>query len=469
MLDKIKSYRVGLNKTFVLNAISIILLQGISFLTMPIFSRVLGSSQYGLYAVFTSWVSIFSTFLSLDIPESFISGRFKFNNDYNNYRYNILFFTILVSTFNSIILVLLYTFIKKFIDYSFILFILLILTALSTIIINSVFIILQLEKKVLPKLIISIFLSVSTAVLSLILILNFKFSELYIGRVIGHFIPYFVVALFIIIYYIIVKEYIISIEYLKFGLLFGLPLIGHTLAGSLLAQSDRIMMSKMNILSSHIGIYSLYFSFTSVVGIILNSFNLSFAPFYSDYIHNDDKDSLVKKSKNYIELFTVLCIGFLLLSREVSYIVANEGYYYGINLIPIFVTMKYFIFMYHFPVNYEFYFGKTKYIAIGTLSATILNICLNFILIQKIGMYGAALATLFAGIIEFAFHYIIALSIKEKEYYITLKYFIIPFLLYLVFVFAFYALKDYVLVRWFIGALIGVYEIARIIKRKYIF
>ena len=48
------------NKNAIFNLLGPILLNGISFFTMPIFTRLLGPAQYGIVAVFTTWVGILS-------------------------------------------------------------------------------------------------------------------------------------------------------------------------------------------------------------------------------------------------------------------------------------------------------------------------------------------------------------------------------------------------------------------------
>ena len=45
--------------------------KGISFLTTPIFTRLMSTEQYGLFSVYTSWLqilTIFSTFRTVSVP-----------------------------------------------------------------------------------------------------------------------------------------------------------------------------------------------------------------------------------------------------------------------------------------------------------------------------------------------------------------------------------------------------------------
>ena len=74
---------------------------------------------------------------------------------------------------------------------------------------------------------------------------------------------------------------------------------------------------------------------------LLFAFNNSYYLFYYEYIENDDKNSIIGRSINYSELYTVLSFGFLMLSREVEKIIVPEELYIWIDLIPIFVSSIY--------------------------------------------------------------------------------------------------------------------------------
>ena len=458
-----------INKTVSLNLLSTFILQGVSFLTLPIFSRVLGSEQYGLYSVFHSWATILSILVSLGIGSCVSSGKYYFKDEYYDFRSNVIIFTVSVSTLIIILLILSYKIINNFIGYTFRLYVVLLLTSFSINIINLFNGILIYEKKAILNFVVSMLLSVSTVILSLYFIYTFTFSDKYIGRVFGNFIPYFVLSLFLIIYVLIRKPFRFDFKFLKYGIIVGGPIVFHMLAHYVLGQSDRIMMQKMKIMDSEIGIYSLFYYFCGAVTVLLNAFNNSFSAFYLDYIDRDDKQSIINKSKNYIEIFTVLCAGFLLLSREVSYLMASSEYYSGINLIPIFIGSTYFIFMYQFAVNYEFYYRKTKIIALGTISAAVSNFCLNLYFIPKYGMYGAAYATIISYALLYVFHYIIAKNMSMKRFYLSFNMYIIGILCLLVASFLFYILSNYVFLRWGLGVLIGFFELYRIWKRKALF
>ena len=87
----------SINKITILNICSTILLQGITFFTTPIFTRILGSEQYGIYAILNSWLAILVCILGLGVTNTLATGRYQFRNEYYEFRSCILLFGTLIS------------------------------------------------------------------------------------------------------------------------------------------------------------------------------------------------------------------------------------------------------------------------------------------------------------------------------------------------------------------------------------
>ena len=65
--------------------------KGISFLTIPIFTRILTTEDYGIVSLYLTWVSLFSVFISLDLSWSVQRGKFEFKKDFDNSISSVLF------------------------------------------------------------------------------------------------------------------------------------------------------------------------------------------------------------------------------------------------------------------------------------------------------------------------------------------------------------------------------------------
>ena len=105
------------------------------------------------------------------------------------------------------------------------------------------------------------------------------------------------------------------------------------------------------------------------------------------------------------------------------------------------------VFLYTFPVNIQFYYENTKFIPIGTLLAAGINYILNYILIPKSGIYGAAIATVASYVLLLVFHHLIA-KIKYRYNEISfIQYIILTGVVSIYGIFA-NIFVDNLLIRW---------------------
>lgn len=257
-------------------------------------------------------------------------------------------------------------------------------------------------------------------------------------------------------------------EYWKFTLPIAIPTIFHLLANIVLNQSDKVMLQGL-VSSSAAGIYALACTFGAVLNTIWSALNNSWVPFYYEYTRQNQIEEMKTHAKNYIELFTIIAVGFILLSREVFHIYAKPDFWTGTDLIPLFAVGYYFIFMYSFPVNYEFYNKKTKTIAIGTMFAAICNIALNYTFIKLYGIKGAVVATTVSHGLQFTFHFICAKGINQGQFPFKISDFILGLLTICITCVFYMFTKELWFIRWGIGAVMGVYLLIKMISRKEIF
>ena len=100
---------------------------------------------------------------------------------------------------------------------------------------------------------------------------------------------------------------------------------------------------------------------------------------------------------------------------------------------------------------------------------TIVNIVLNMVFIMKWGIVGAAIATAIARMIQFLFHFISVKRIKEEKYPFKLRNFCVYIIVVIAACILFYLASGFWYIRWIAGAVIGVYELIKIIKRRSVF
>ena len=464
----------SVNKTTIINITSSILLQGIAFISTPIFSRMLGTEQYGVFSVYNSWILILTCFMGLGVTNSISTGRYHFKDTYLSFRSSIFLFATVLSIGLFLVYGILIKPISNFLEYGVGLSVLLFIAAYGHCIVSFSQEVFIYEKKPLLNLILSVSVSVGVVIVSVILIRligGHDDSLKYLGRIYGAVIPYVTAALICGFLIFLAKPTGLKTEYCRYGLVVGMPIVFHLLAHNVLSQSDRVMMKGMHISESEIGIYSLYYTLSAALNAVLRALNTSWCPFYYDDLSERNWDKLKTKCRNYLELFTVITIGFILLSREVGMLMGGEEYWSGLNVLPIVTLSVFFTFMYQFPVNFEFFNKKTKVIATGTVGAAVLNIILNYFMIRPWGMYGAGIATAISYGCLFLFHYYKVHHLKDVDMRFHMK--IVEFLPWLGFVLiaviCYYVMWNLPVLRWCIGVVFGAYELLRIKNRNSIF
>lgn len=441
------------------------------FFTMPLFTRLLGAEQYGVYSIYASWLTIFICFMGINVKAGLGTGFYKFGTDYYKFRSSTLVEGASFSVVLIIVSLLLYPVISKYFGYSAFVFSILLFEAFAQFIIDFANLSWIYEKRAGSNMLLSISVLVLTSVLSVVLLMTWKGKpeNLYLGRVLGTAIPQMLIALILFGMLFRQQPFGYDKEYWKYSFFFGLPLVFHTLSQQVLGHSDRLMMKWFHIENSDIGIYSFFFSYVAILTTILNALNNSWCPFLYDDLQKKNYQVLNGKVRNYVQIFTVLTLGFLMVSREVMWIFASREYWRGANLIPLFVLIVYCTYIYQFAVNYEFFNAKPKIVAIGTVTAAGSNIALNSLLIPKYGMYGAAAATLLSYVMLAVMHTLVVSSWKLEKYPLTYKPVLIGLLLTIIGCFGFYILKDKAVIRWGIGVILGVYLVWSVVKRRTIF
>jgi O-antigen/teichoic acid export membrane protein len=312
----------------------------------------------------------------------------------------------------------------------------------------------------------SLLVSVSATVLAIIFLLSVAENR-YIVKIYAGAIPTIIIGFVIVCFVFFKGRKVYDKVYWNFCLALTLPLIFDGAGGLVLSQSDRVMLQRMSG-ENALGIYSFAHNVVLVVFILWVSFNTTWIPFYYEYKKNNQRDVLLLRTKNYITVFSILAMGFMLLAPEVYRVMAPQEYWPGIPLIPFITLTHYFNFLYSFPVNYEFYNARTKLISIGTACAAMINIVCNFILIPLYAEMGAAVATLISFVFLFTFHEIAArFIIRNYDYQFTMY---LKGLLPVIFAAAiFYIAQDLWYIRWGIGIVLGIYLLQRIIKNRAIF
>ncbi|MET3655506.1 oligosaccharide flippase family protein [Sporosarcina psychrophila] len=422
--------------------------KALAFLTIPIFTRLMSTSDYGLVNTYLSWVTILSVIVGLSLGSSIRSAYLDFKEELEEYISSIFFLSFLnFGITSAIIIIISYLFIEQ---VDLILVVLCLLQSFMIYIINSISIKYMMSMEYIKKTLILAIPNIIIGILSVVYLLNIN-SEYYFGRII----PFVIVATILGSYFLI-KAFIkgrkfINKLYWKYALGLSIPLVFHGLSINILSTADRTMITTYHS-TSETGIYSLAYSFSMIAMVVIASLESVWIPWFNKKLQNGERDVINKNVKLYIEVIVIVMIVILMVGPEVLEILAPEEYWSGKVLIGPILLASFFIFLYSISVNLEYYYKSTKIIAVNTIIAAFVNISLNFIFIPIYGAIGAAFTTVFAYVVSFGIHYYAARKLDNQLF--PFEIYIKPVIIMLFFVTLSYVILDYAVYRWVI-AIIG--------------
>lgn len=400
-------------KSGVWYTVSNFLLKSIGFITMPIFARLLTHAEFGIFNNFTSWLSILTIFVTLNLDSTLISARYDYEDDFDGYIYSMLS----LSFINTIVWLAVFnigsTFFSAFLDLDIkyinaMLVYLLFLPAVNMFQ-NRERYYFKYKNTVLT----SIILSLGTALLSVFLVVNM--NNRLEGRIIGMVVPTIILGFAFLVYFC-KKGKRINIEYWKYAIPICLPYIPHLLSMTLLNAMDRVMITKI-CGSEQTALYSLAYTCGTMVTLLLTSLNSAFAPWLGEKINQEEYKDVRKFSYIYILAFLFMAVGIMLLSPELLYILGGKSYMEAIYVLAPVSMGCVCQFLYTMFVNVEQFKKKTGGMAIGSATAAIINFVLNLIFIPKIGYLAAAYTTLIGYMLLLVIHMYLVNRLGLKEIY----------------------------------------------------
>lgn len=387
-----------------------ILIKGINFLTLPLFSRLLTTEEFGVYNVFASYEAILYVIIGLAIHSSIRSANLEFKGQIKKYTSSVS----LIYLFNaSILLLLAYVFgkqLSELLDFSKIEIVLLVLYSLGSSLLALYNNLISLEYSYGKYLAASLFNSAGNIILSLVLILTIFRDHRDVGRIVGGTITICFLALILLLSIYKQAKPSINKVYWKFAVKYSLPIVPHGISQVLLAQFDRIMIRSM-VGNAEAGIYSLAGNIKLIVMIITESLSTAWSTWFYDQIAENNVSQIRKRANELCIFFVVLTVGLMALSPELILVLGGKNYEPGKYVAIPMIVDAFILFLYNIIVPAEYYKKKTTYIMYGTMVATAINLVTNYIFIGKFGYIAAAYTTLFSYICYLVLHIIISCKV----------------------------------------------------------
>lgn len=415
--------------------------KAIAFITVPIFTRMLSTSEYGIVSTYSSYVSILAVVVGLSLGSSIRNAYVDYKENLNEYISSVFS----LSFINFFILLLIAIGINFKLNFvSTPLLIMCFLESFGSFIVNSIVIKYMMEEESFKRTILLVVPNACAALLSIVFILNMNANKEY-GRIIPMFLVTVAFGGIIFALSLIKGKTFFNKNYWKYALGISLPLVFHGLSVNILSVSDRMIITSTRS-ASETGIYSVVYNLGMISTVITSSFESVWIPYFTKKMLSNNKKEINQSAKLYIEMCTVIFCGLLVFAPEVLIVFASEKYRSGMTVIAPVVLASYFQYMYSLAVNAEYYYKSTKFIATNTIIAAMLNLILNFIFVPYGGALAAAYTTVIAYACSFLLHYRYCRKLDQNLF--PFSTFCIPLIVIVVFtVFQYLSLNNMV-IRW---------------------
>ena len=398
-------------------AFATIMQKGISFFTVPVFTRIMTTEQYGLFNVYLSWTTVLNIIVTMELHScAYLNGLAKMDTDEekNELATSLLNLSFILTLGWFTIYLIFREWLNNFLGMSTVMVVFMFLEIFFLPAVNFWTIKQRYTYNYKILVIRTLGQAILNAVLGIVFVLLVTEEMQANARVAAIVVVQMIFGISMYIWFTRRSKKFFSVKYWKRGLMLHLPLIPHRLSLSVLSSADRIMIQNM-VSSTATALYSVAYSATMVINIIKLSINDALTPWVYECLKKKDYKSIYKNTVFVMLIVMAMAFLFVLFAPEIIFVVGSEKYYEAIYVIPPVAASVFFTFLYNLFSSVEFYYEKTKEIMVASLTAAVSNIVLNFIFINLFGYVAAGYTTLACYIILSVFHYLIMKKAVKNE------------------------------------------------------
>lgn len=379
-----------------------IFLKGASFLLLPLYTKLVSPEEYGVVYLITTLGTFLSLLLSLSVRGAV--SRFYFDNKQQEALKELYScIVIFIFGFATISYLIIFAFvnpISDFMDISNPLYLTFALIgSYASVFFPIILALLYVQEKGKLISLITILIGSFSIIMQLLLVLNMqdKIMAFMISLLINGLLQLSLFIFFSRKYFVFNLKFKNIKKYLTYSL--------HSLPGDIsvwiITFADRIMIDKYKG-HADTGLYSIGYKLGQSPEILFQSINKAYVPYvynkYSDF-NDENRNNTIKVGTFLFTLFTGFIFVITVFSKDIVRLL-NTSYKDSLWIMVI-ILFSYLLsgykLIFHNPLSFNEKFLKYK--SGIWIFAAILNIALNFWLIPKYSMYGAAIATLISYIV----------------------------------------------------------------------
>lgn len=384
-----------------------ILVKGINFLSLPLFSRLMTTEEFGIYNVFVSYEAILTLLVGFAMHSCLRSANVDFKGKINEFTSSVSITYILTAVGMLVIAFLMKNTLSGILSFSFDIIVLLVLYSFGSAILTLYNNRISIDYQYKSYLLVALINSVGNVFFSLLFMLTFCTNNRELGRILGTTFTMFALSVVLLVILYRKSRPKVNYGYWKYAFVYSLPIVPHGISQVLLAQFDRIMIRSI-VSASAAGIYSLAGNIKLILTIITTSIATAWGNWFYEAVERKEIKKIQRCAIQLTALFMILSVGLMTVSPEMILILGGKNYEIAKYVAVPMILDAFILFIYNVIVQIEYYKKKTSYIMIGTIIAAVINIITNYYFIQMYGFIAAAYTTLFAYICYLVMHLIIS-------------------------------------------------------------
>lgn len=379
--------------------------RGTAFITVPIFTRLLTTDEYGICNIYFAWFDVFLMFTSLKMPyEGLNNGLIRYEKDKDGYTSSVLGLIMVMTLASAAVYALFHKWIER-------------VTGLDSFIMMLMFVQLMFNPPLMLwtnrerfdfryrwPVAVTLASTILNPVIAIAAVLNTDYRAE--ARIISSVAvqTFFGLILVFVLFYR--GKTFFKKKYWLFALQFNLPLIFYYISQSILNQSDRIMINYFEG-SGKAAIYSVAYSAATIVLLLVSAVNGSFNPWMYKKLKAGRYEEIRHTTAALCLVVAAATLGMSAFAPDLVRIMATEEYSQAIWIIPPVSASVFFVFMYMMFANVEMYFDGNRGILVISVICSAANLILNAICIPVWGYMAAGWTTLFCYILLTVLHFIL--------------------------------------------------------------
>jgi O-antigen/teichoic acid export membrane protein len=409
-----------LSKNLAIYGLGDVSIQVVNFALLRIYVQYLSPQDYGILGLLGSVEAITKLFFRWGVDGSFMRFWYDCENDRARQRLSSTLFFFLLAV-NGVLLaasVALSPWLSAWLgvpEYTLALQ----LVLLNTFAIGFTFIpfhVLRMQQRAREFSVLAFARSASTLVLRLILVVGFGYGVM--GVVVADLAVTAVLLVVMVRWFAPLIRPVFSVEVLRDSLRFGLPRVPHGFAQQIIAVGDKFVLTFFVSLAQ-IGVYAMGVSVGLIQKVFLAAFEYAWAPFYYATVRERGAERVFSTVTTYgVALLALMTAGLSAIAADLLEVVTHGQYTEAAGVVAwtsLGVFFQGIYLMTSIGLNIT---RRTEYYPVATAIAATANIGLNFALIPRFGIMGAA----YANGLAYALQAAIAYHFSQRVYPIRYEF-----------------------------------------------